>query len=725
MKIKQNAVENVSIGEQGESYFAGIDPANYSKVFMMISESLYTNPIGSFIREIVSNAIDANTTAKVDKPVLINVFKEDLLTYITVEDEGVGMSDEEMKTVYMSIFKSTKDDNDDHIGGWGLGSKSPLAYASEFEINTCKDGILNRYLLVKNEGLELIPLETAISEKSGTTIKIEIKENDIYTVHKELNKQLIYFKNVVVYNNFYYYENEYNILDFNDFYYTEKANQYFNNSHICLKGVYYPLDFNILEIQDTFLQKIPIAIKFEVSEIEVTTSRENINYTKNTIANIKQKYLKINDYMYEKYKKSLIITNINDVLDNFLNNTLKANIFNFYENISFTVADNFKSKNLYFKHLKINNNVIDSLFFRIYKTFFTDKTRKNKLDRVDFQKVFSKKYLLFKNTARESVIDILIGQSYYMFEKRTFKECKDKLLYTLLPEDTCYKNGKYLYTKEDLKVAFDFYKTITNFLDAKLKDYKTYISQEDIEAYKEEQKEIQEFRKGTITFYNDYNRRTTESVDYLLNRYQMIFYIVDGVKTEVIINEDNTTDIKHFHYEDFNRLLYYIPNYIKEKILIINIKPSTFTKIKNKKQFVPVEYIFKIKKLKNYFVRSYLYNEQNTFLEHTIRRTNLTTYSKYYENISKLWYKKTRFSSLPFSVLSTFEYYITLVRETNTKVFEFEIYFNELKEVYEKNPLLETYLSKISFCEISDKDKSFILSKLKMLKLNKKYYKFK
>ena len=429
--------------------------------------------------------------------------------------------------------------------------------------------------------------------------------------------------------------------------------------------------------------------------------------------------------MYEKYKKSLTITNINDVLDNFLNNTLKTNIFNFYENVSFTVANNFKSKNLYFKHLKINNNIIDSLFFRIYKTFFTDKTRKHKLDKVDFQNVFSKKYLLFKNTARESVIDILIGQSYYMLEKRTFKECKDKLLYTLLPEDTFYKKGKYLYTKEALKIVFDFYKTITNFLDDKLKDYKTYISQEDIDAYKEEQKEIQEFRKGTITFYNEYNRRITESVDYLLNRYQMIFYIVDGVKTEVIIDENGTTDIKHFHYDDFNNLRNYIPNYIKEKILIINIKPSTFTKIKNKKQFVPVEYIFKIKKLKNYFVRSYLFHNQNQILNRTIRESNLIIHSEYYKNIDKLWYKKTRFSILSVDLLSTFEYYITLVRETNTKVFEFEIYFNELKEVYEKHPLLETYLSKISFYEIPDKDKSFILSRLKMLKLNKEYYKFK
>jgi hypothetical protein len=106
MKIKQNTVEDIAVGVQNESYFAGIDPANYAKVFMMISESLYTNPIGSFIREIVSNAIDANTTANVDKPVIINLFKEDLINYLTVKDEGVGMSDEEMKSVYMSIFKS-------------------------------------------------------------------------------------------------------------------------------------------------------------------------------------------------------------------------------------------------------------------------------------------------------------------------------------------------------------------------------------------------------------------------------------------------------------------------------------------------------------------------------------------------------------------------------------------------------------------------------------------
>ena len=87
--------------------------------FEMVSKNLYSNPIGSFVRELVSNAVDANKDNNSSNLVKVNIYKEGGTWYFQVLDEGTGMSPDHFENVYMKWFNSDKRNTNEKIGGWG------------------------------------------------------------------------------------------------------------------------------------------------------------------------------------------------------------------------------------------------------------------------------------------------------------------------------------------------------------------------------------------------------------------------------------------------------------------------------------------------------------------------------------------------------------------------------------------------------------------------------
>ena len=70
---------------------------------------MYSNPIGSLIREITSNCFDSHIEAKVEEPVrLAMVWDSDEGYHMEFEDFGVGISPDRMKKIYSKYFSSTK-----------------------------------------------------------------------------------------------------------------------------------------------------------------------------------------------------------------------------------------------------------------------------------------------------------------------------------------------------------------------------------------------------------------------------------------------------------------------------------------------------------------------------------------------------------------------------------------------------------------------------------------
>lgn len=308
---KSNNLEITTIGgDDDEGIKAGIDKENYGFVFQILSTKFYSNPIGSLIREITSNCFDSHIEAGVDDPVVIGrVYTTEEGYAITFKDVGVGLSPDRIVNVYMNYFSSTKRDNNNQLGGFGLGSKTPLSYADLFYITTIHDG--TKYELIYHKGetdptLESIhgwetiittrtkwnddlemeeefeirekyPLGIPTSERNGTVIKVNIERSDLHNFEEELENQLTYFDNV--YFNTWSINNDYDIYEGDYFKFRSDIDQNYTEIHLCIEKVRYPIDFNKVNIPLEY-QKIPIALKFNIGEIQVTPNREAITYTK-------------------------------------------------------------------------------------------------------------------------------------------------------------------------------------------------------------------------------------------------------------------------------------------------------------------------------------------------------------------------------------------------------------------------------------------------------------
>lgn len=262
---------------------AGIADSSKGVIFEMVSKYFYSKPIPSIVRELTSNCFDSHKEAGVEDAVVIDQKEDDEGDYISFKDVGVGLSPERIDNIYMQYFSSTKRDDNTQIGGFGLGSKSPLAYTDYFYINTIFNGIKYQYNFSKGEEAPTLSLlhSEETTERNGTEIRIYFKEiKDIGKFQEALSTELCYFDNVYFLN--WQIENDYRIYETDNFKYRNK-DQYSDEMHIALGKVSYPINWDEISMQPV---KIPIGVKFEIGELQVTPNRETIRYTSDEIKDL-------------------------------------------------------------------------------------------------------------------------------------------------------------------------------------------------------------------------------------------------------------------------------------------------------------------------------------------------------------------------------------------------------------------------------------------------------
>ena len=205
---EQKSKDVVSINETKTMKLAD---DSVSRFFKMFINNIYSNPIGSFIRELTSNCFDSHIEANVNEPIIIKLNKENNEYSISFIDFGVGISPERMNDIFSVLFNSTKRDTNDQIGGFGIGSKTPLAYKrlinketgeydNSYFIETVSDGIKYYYTIA--EGKESIPVYNELGfnptdERNGTEIRVPVLQKDLTTLFNNIKKQLTYFENIV------------------------------------------------------------------------------------------------------------------------------------------------------------------------------------------------------------------------------------------------------------------------------------------------------------------------------------------------------------------------------------------------------------------------------------------------------------------------------------------------------------------------------------------------
>jgi anti-sigma regulatory factor (Ser/Thr protein kinase) len=303
MIIKEGTVLIEEGDEFGKVLTAGFN-TDLSKIFSMFS-TIYKNPIESIIREYTSNLFDANYESGCTNPVIVKFDEDSGGNYISFIDEGLGLTPERMEKVFMNYGTSTKEADSQAIGMYGIGSKSALSYVDSFHIITSAEG--TKYYYIYSKGSKGIPkcecLTTEESFTSGTEIKIYIKNNnDVHKFKQACTKQLAYFDNVYVEGNS-YFKNDYSIIEGK--YFKVNLHHKFNQLHIAFGKVYYPIDWENLGIDSI---NYPVAVKFDIGELRPIPSREDIEYTQETIALLKERIQLVKVELLELYEKQIVYT---------------------------------------------------------------------------------------------------------------------------------------------------------------------------------------------------------------------------------------------------------------------------------------------------------------------------------------------------------------------------------------------------------------------------------
>jgi hypothetical protein len=147
---------------------------------MSVLTNLYSDAKLAVLREYATNALDAHREAGVTRPITI-VLPSDYKPTLVIEDYGVGMSTDEILNLYSSYGASTKRDTNEQTGMLGLGSKSALAYSSQFTVRSRKGGVETSALIYLNdrgEG-EIKIVDTKATNETGTRIEIPVTPKDI------------------------------------------------------------------------------------------------------------------------------------------------------------------------------------------------------------------------------------------------------------------------------------------------------------------------------------------------------------------------------------------------------------------------------------------------------------------------------------------------------------------------------------------------------------------
>lgn len=533
-----------------------------SMVFQLFTKNVYSNPIGTVVREIASNCFDSHVEAKVNSPVLIKkIFdKQTNTTFISFIDFGVGMSPDRVDNIYGVYFESSKRVDNTQIGGFGIGGKTPLAYKratgvgegeydNSFYVITVFDKMKYYYCVFEGQESPCINLlhSEATTEGNGTEVRIPVLEKDLEKFEKEMVRQLYYFENVIfegfgfdkdgekVYRNTAeILTNKYQIVRGQSFLYRGK--EYSDNMHVCLGRVAYPIDYNVLGLSSSDY-RMPIALRLEVGDINVTVSRESLDYSEATIKKLRSKLAEAKEEL-----KSLLSKQYESIVsleDYFKVKNAFGQLF-FSNGTSINLGNIIQQKDVDFSNFKYNDLKLPSSA-NLFKFFFNVKTYGKKTRSRWNSSGFEGSYegLLNKNNLMYFTGEFqrkLVKQAYLKDTLGTYYMISLKELNPKLVEEDVYELFKINLTQAiqilDGEVGIDYFDTLLEMqqeffeiVQRHAKDYTTLVVPEDYVQQRKDKGLTKQMREQSISLHFVGSRsRYRVKLDKLFNYKEPIFY---------------------------------------------------------------------------------------------------------------------------------------------------------------------------------------------------------
>lgn len=332
MKLNINTTEVQGVGFESVSDFK---VAMNAKAFKVLSDQLYKDKIGSIVRELSCNAFDSHVAAD-NQDVPFDIHLPDTFEpYFYIRDYGTGISHDNIIQIYTTYFESTKDDANDEVGAFGLGSKTPFSYTDSFTVISIHNGVKTMYNAHMSEGLPRMVQygeSEETDEPDGLEVNVSVESVDYKAFSDAVKRQLKFFPvkpNIL--NGQIEWDEFDTVLDVPGFrYYTiTNAPTGYGSKRSPSAGLFikqgpvgYPIDFDIIDQYlnsnginpDKFYNYLKgldnsnnncLVFDMPIGTVEVTASREGISYTDTTIRNILTKFIAVGKVVAKDVKRSL------------------------------------------------------------------------------------------------------------------------------------------------------------------------------------------------------------------------------------------------------------------------------------------------------------------------------------------------------------------------------------------------------------------------------------
>jgi hypothetical protein len=163
-----------------------------AELFHILSSALYSRKKEAVVREILCNAWDAHVDSGIESiPVQVTLTDEKM----TFRDFGTGLSPAQIKPIYGTYGKSTKQHDGRQTGGFGLGSKAPFAYIDHFEVISHHEGMKTIYKMSQSNAEvggkpSITTIVSVPTDDTGLQVSLNLKEPDDQREFRELIERI-------------------------------------------------------------------------------------------------------------------------------------------------------------------------------------------------------------------------------------------------------------------------------------------------------------------------------------------------------------------------------------------------------------------------------------------------------------------------------------------------------------------------------------------------------
>lgn len=297
-----------------------------AKAFSMIIDKLYTDIKYAIVRELMTNGYDSQKEAgNPERPLYIKIPTVYDQT-MAFRDYGVSMTHEIVEDVFSTLMASTKDKAEDAVGGWGIGSKTPLGYTDQLSLRAFLNGSVRLYhVFIDGEGIPNITLvgEEPTEEDNGIEISFEVLTEDISAFRDNVNSVVKWFDvkpNTSTPLGFEPGKQEYSpvigqIYEIGTVKYQGYGRAQNKSMQVRQGCVAYPLDTNKLKPNDNLTAEQiskavavyndfgrtdgDIFIDVPIGTADVTASRDALYYSEKTCTNIVQAFASVYDELHD------------------------------------------------------------------------------------------------------------------------------------------------------------------------------------------------------------------------------------------------------------------------------------------------------------------------------------------------------------------------------------------------------------------------------------------